>query len=65
MPKYYLEYRIVGYTIADCMRPDPNWGKRSFYIDTDLVECEDESELKAAARATAPDGYELLRMTKI
>lgn len=57
----YVEYRLIGFTIADAFRRDPTWGTRSFTIDPNALSTKDRAEIEHAARVTAPDGYELMR----
>jgi hypothetical protein len=55
---YRVEYRREGYCLADCLRPDPFWGKRIFSVDTEKLGTEDVAAIAQAARETAPKGYE-------
>lgn len=59
---YGIQYRRKGYALADAFRPDPNWGKRFFTVDTDKLGTEDVAAIEQAARDTAPEGYEFHRM---
>jgi LAS superfamily LD-carboxypeptidase LdcB len=58
MTTFYIEYRVKGYSLADAFRPNPKWGKRAFYADSDKLGTDDIEAVKEAAIATAPDGYE-------
>jgi hypothetical protein len=60
--QYEVVYRIKGYALADALRPDPFWGKRIFRVDTEKLGTEDEDEIRKAAIATAPEGYDFHTM---
>ena len=62
MTKFRIEYRIKGYTLADAFRPQPGWGYRVFYADSDKLGTDDIEAVKEAAIATAPDGYDFHRI---
>lgn len=59
----YVEYRKKGFTVADAFRRDPEWGMRNFTVDPKDLSTTDKEEIERAARQTAPEGYELLRIT--
>lgn len=54
---FEIEYRVEGYSLADCMRPNPFWGKRIFRVDSEKVQSEDIEALRGAAIATPPERY--------
>jgi hypothetical protein len=61
MTVFIMEYRRIGYTLADGMHPNPNRGKRRFTVDSKDVGTDDISVLAVAAKApeNTPEGYEL------
>ena len=62
---YYMEYRRKDYTLADAFKPQPNWGRRRFSVPANTVGISTDRELIAAARDTAPDEYELVRLWEV
>jgi len=58
MTRFRIEYRIKGYKLSDAFRPQPGWGYRAFYADSEKLGTEDIGAVKQAAIATAPDGYD-------
>lgn len=61
MTVFIMEYRRIGYTLADGMNPNPNAGKRRFTVDSKDVGTEDIKAVLAAARTheNTPEGYKL------
>lgn len=59
-------YRTVShrndYTLADAMRPDPNWGRRRFTVPAAAVAHLSEAEMVQGAQEAAPSGYRLTRL---
>lgn len=58
----FMDYRRIGYTLADAFSSDPKAGKRNFTIDQERLPPSDPDELLQAARAQAPEGYELISL---
>jgi hypothetical protein len=56
-----MEYRKIGYSLADCMRCDPKYGKKGFTVGSEQLGTENIDEVYAAASLTesTPEGYEL------
>lgn len=50
MTVFIIEYRVEGYSLADCMRPDPKWGKRIFTISSAEAGTSDINEIAAASQ---------------
>ena len=63
MAIFEIEYRCHGYTLADAFRPNPRWGRRIFTVDGDKIGVTDIEQIKAIAVETAPEGYELHRVS--
>lgn len=61
MAFFIMEYRVEGYSLADCMRPDPRWGKKIFTVDGNDIGTHDIEVVKqmAAAPENTPAGYVL------
>jgi hypothetical protein len=61
MTVFIMEYRKIGYTLADGVHPNPNHGKRRFTVDSKDIGTEDVNVLLVAANApeNTPDGYKL------
>lgn len=61
MSVFIMEYRRIGYTMAEGMHPDPNRGKRRFTVDSKDVGTDDINALAVAAKApeNTPEGYKL------
>ena len=62
---YHMEYRRKDYTLADAFKPQFNWGKRRFSIPANTIGPATNQELIDAARETAPEGYELVRLWSV
>lgn len=58
---YQIRYRLKGYQISDSFQLDPNYGFKSYRIDTELIGCEDPVELRKAAIAEPPNDRFSLR----
>ncbi|WP_274644288.1 hypothetical protein [Pseudomonas serbica] len=61
MAFFIMEYRAIGYTIADALHRDPKFRKRIFSISSEVLGTDDLEVVKklAAAREHTPEGYEL------
>jgi len=61
MTVFIMEYRKIGYTLADGVHPNPNRGKRRFNVDSKDIGTEDIKAVLVAANAqeNTPDGYKL------
>lgn len=60
---YEIEYRVEHYSLADCMRPNPFWGKRIFRIDTEKLGTENEAEIRKVATENPPERFKFHSMT--
>ena len=65
MSKFYVRYRVKGYCLADAFRPQPGWGYRNFYVDSDKLGTDVIEEIKTAAIQTAPNGYEFISIERL
>ena len=67
MSVFRTEYRVIGYALSDCMRPDPKWGKKSYTVKSDDLWSEDISEVVKAAQHpdNVPSGYRLFLVENI
>lgn len=61
-PFYRTIYHREDYTLADAMRPDPNWGRRRFTVPAAAVADFTEAEMVRGAQEAAPAGYRLTRL---
>lgn len=61
-PFYRTIYHREDYTLADAMRPDPNWGRRRFTVPAAAVADFTEAEMVRGAQEAAPSGYRLTRL---
>jgi len=64
---FSIEYRREDYTLADCMRPDPKWGKKGFTVRSEDLGTEDINEVVKAAkhRDSVPKGYKLFAVWNV
>ena len=60
--EYVTTYHVQGYALADAMRPQSSWGRRSFTVKAETLGQHTEPELIEAARQGAPEGYRLTRI---
>lgn len=67
MTVFSIEYRVIGYSLADGMRPNPKWGKKGFTVSSEDLGTEDIQEVVAAAQypAAIPDGYRLFSVRNV
>jgi hypothetical protein len=61
MAFFIMEYRAIGYKIADAFHRDPRFKKRIFSISSQDLGTDDLEVVKklAAGREQTPEGYEL------
>ena len=61
MAFFIMEYRAIGYQLADAFHRDPRFKKRIFTISSEVLGTDDLEVVKklAAAREHTPEGYEL------
>lgn len=64
---FSIEYRVIGYSLADGMRPDPKWGKKGFTVKSEDMGTDDINEIVKAAEYpdAIPKGYELFSVKNI
>lgn len=55
-------YRVVGYTLADAFRPDPNWGFERLFMTPGRPM--DDAEIRKLARKARPANYALFSVTE-
>lgn len=67
MTVFSIEYRREDYTLADCMRPDPKWGKKGFTVKSEDLGTEDINEVVKAAQYpdAIPKGYKLFSVRNV
>lgn len=67
MTTFSIEYRRTDYTLADCMRPDPKWGKKGYTVRSEDLGTEDIHEVVKAAKYpdSVPDGYRLFSVHNV
>lgn len=67
MAVFSIEYRVIGYSISDGMRPDPKWGKKGFTVKSEDMGTEDINQIVAAAQYpdSIPKGYKLFSVRNI
>ena len=67
MSTFSIEYRVIGYALSDCMRPDPKWGKKRFTIQSEDMGTEDINEIVKAAQYpdAIPKNYQLFSVRNI
>lgn len=54
---YRLRYLCNGYTIADALRPQPDWGAKRYTVETEPLGDHTDQDLIKVAHETAPEGY--------
>lgn len=61
MSLFIIEYRVEGYTLSDCMRLDPKWGKRTFTITSEQAGTDNIDEIVTASQTpeNTPRGHVL------
>ncbi len=67
MSVFSIEYRVIGYSLSDGMRPDPKWGKKRFTVKSEELGTEDINEVVAAAQYpdAIPKGYKLYSVLNV
>lgn len=67
MSVFSIEYRVISYSLADGMRPDPKWGKKGFTVKSEELGTEDINEVVAAAQHpdSIPKGYKLYSVLNV
>jgi hypothetical protein len=67
MTVFSIEYRVIGYSLSDGMRPDPKWGKKGFTVKSEDMGTEDIHEIVTAAQYpdAIPKGYKLFSVRNI
>lgn len=67
MTVFSIEYRVIGYALSDCMRPDPKWGKKGFTVKSEDMGTEDINDIVTAAQYpdAIPKGYKLFSVRNI
>lgn len=54
---YRLRYLRNGYTIADALRPQPDWGAKRYTVEAEPLGDHTDQDLIKVAHETAPEGY--------
>ena len=64
---FRIEYRLLGYSLADGMRPIPGWGKKAYTVKSDDIGSEVISEVVTASHHpdNVPNGYKLFSVENI
>lgn len=67
MTVFSIEYRVIGYSLSDGMRPDPKWGKKGFTVKSEDLGTEDIREVVKAAQYpdSIPKGYQLFSVRNV
>jgi hypothetical protein len=62
-----IEYRIHGYMLSDALRPDPKYGKRTFFVDETLPVFEGwtDQDFIDGSIETAPERYSLATVQRV
>ncbi|MEW9876597.1 hypothetical protein [Pseudomonas putida] len=65
MTTFIMEYRVIGYSLANAFSTNPKAGKRIFSVSSDDIGSTDILAVMDAARSpeNTPDGYKLFSVT--
>lgn len=61
MKTFIMEYRVIGYSLANAFSINPKSGKRTFFVNSDQIGTEDIELVIEAANSedNTPSGYRL------
>jgi hypothetical protein len=61
MTVFIMEYRVIGFTPAMAMHPNPRTGRRTFFVNSNDLGTDDINTVVEAARSpeNTPKGYQL------
>lgn len=61
MTVFIMEYRVIGFSPAMAMHPNPRAGRRTFFVNSDDLGTDDIKAVIEAARSpeNTPKGYQL------
>lgn len=67
MTVFSIEYRVIGYSLSDGMRPYPKWGKKGFTVKSEDLGTEDIQEVVKATQYpdSIPKGYKLFSVRNV